>query len=359
MNTIVLRSLLIAVMLLPLCGCGGIGPATVARDRFAYTDAISESWKRQMLLNMVKMRYADAPVFLEVGSIINQYLLETELHGSLSWNAFLPTDSQSVGGRGRYADRPTITYQPLMGEKFTRSLMTPIPPAGVLSLVQAGWRADLVFRILVQSVNGLHNRAGGRMEAQAADPNFYRFTASLLKIQKSLAVGTRIQQTENKKQANLIFIYKKDIAPDTETEIDTVKKLLGIDPDRRQFKVVYGALPINDQEIAMLSRSMLEIFFELGSYIEVPETHVAQQRATPNLAKDADTAACVMPLMRVQSDTKEPDDAYVAVLYRDHWFWLDDQDLKSKRMFSFLMFLFSMAETGEPAQKPVLTIPTG
>ena len=87
--------------------------------------------------------------------------------------------------------------------------MTPIPPAGVLSLVQAGWRADLVFRILVQSVNGLHNRAGGRMEAQAADPDFYRLTASLRKIQKSFAVATRIEETENKKQANLIFIYKK------------------------------------------------------------------------------------------------------------------------------------------------------
>jgi hypothetical protein len=331
----------------------------VARDRFAYTDAISDSWKRQMLLNMVKMRYADAPVFLDVGSIINQYLLETEVHGSLSWNAFLPTDSQNVGGRGRYADRPTITYQPLTGEKFTRSLMTPIPPAGVLSLIQAGWRADLVFRILVQSVNGLHNHAGGRMEEQPADPDFYRLTASLRKIQKSFAVATRIEETEDKKQANLIFIYKKDIAPEIEAELGAVKKLLGLDPDRRQFKVVYGALPLNDQEIAMQSRSMLEIFFELGSYIEVPEPHVAQQRATPNLSKAADTTAGVMPLMRVRSDAEEPDDAYVAVRYRDHWFWLDDQDFKSKRMFSFLMFLFSMAETGAPAQKPVLTIPAG
>lgn len=356
MNT---KTMLIVVMVLPLCGCGGIGPGTVARDRPGYTDAISDSWKRQMLLNMVKMRYADAPVFLDVGSIINQYLLETEVHGSLSWNAFLPTDSQNVGGRGRYADRPTITYQPLMGEKFTKSLMTPIPPAAILSLVQAGWRADFVYRLLVQSVNGLHNRAGGRLQAQPADPNFYRLTDSLRKIQKSLAVAASIEQKENKKQANVIFIRKKAIAPEIEAEIDAVRKLLGLAPDRWEFKVVYGALPANDQEIAMLSRSMLEIFLELGSYIEVPEKHVAQQRATPNLAKAADTAAGVMALMRVQSDTEEPEDAYVTVRYRDHWFWLDDRDLKSKRIFSFLMFLFSMAETGAPADKPVLTIPTG
>jgi hypothetical protein len=39
---------------------------TVARDRFDYITAISDSWKSQMLLNLVKIRYGDAPVFLDV-----------------------------------------------------------------------------------------------------------------------------------------------------------------------------------------------------------------------------------------------------------------------------------------------------
>ena len=73
-----------------LNGCVSIGPETVARDRFGYTEALSDSWKRQMLLNVVMVRYADAPVFLDVTSVINQYLLETEIQGGLSWNAFLP-----------------------------------------------------------------------------------------------------------------------------------------------------------------------------------------------------------------------------------------------------------------------------
>ncbi|MBP1599379.1 MAG: hypothetical protein H6Q05_4756, partial [Acidobacteria bacterium] len=42
--------------LLLLCACTGIGPLTVSRDRFDYTAAISDSWKRQMLFNMVKIR---------------------------------------------------------------------------------------------------------------------------------------------------------------------------------------------------------------------------------------------------------------------------------------------------------------
>jgi hypothetical protein len=33
-----------------LSGCASVGPVTVARDRFDYISAISESWKSQMLL---------------------------------------------------------------------------------------------------------------------------------------------------------------------------------------------------------------------------------------------------------------------------------------------------------------------
>jgi hypothetical protein len=89
-----LRIICTTLAMLYLTGCAtGIGPGTIARDRFRYADAISDSWKRQMLLNMVKIRYADAPIFLDVSSIISQQLVETEIHGSLSWNAFLPGDS--------------------------------------------------------------------------------------------------------------------------------------------------------------------------------------------------------------------------------------------------------------------------
>ena len=67
----------------------------------------------------------------------------------------------------------------------------------------------------------------------------------------------------------------------------------------------------------------------------------------------------MVPLMRVQSTEEVPTDAFVTVKYRGYWFWIDDKDFQSKKVFSFLMFLFSLAETGAPSQAPVLTIPTG
>lgn len=117
------------VLVLP--GCVSVGPQTVGRDRFDYTGALGDSLKEQMLVNTVKLRYGDTPVFLDVASVISQYSLESLVDLRLSWVhpvTSVATNTQSTGGAVRYIDRPTITYAPLSGEKFARNLMKPIPP---------------------------------------------------------------------------------------------------------------------------------------------------------------------------------------------------------------------------------------
>jgi hypothetical protein len=64
------------------------------------------------------------------------------------------------------------------------------------------------------------------------------------------------------------------------------------------------------------------------------------------------------PLMRVHNSEEAPADAYVALRYRDSWFWIDDRDWRSKAVLNALMLMFSLTETGaQQSAAPVVTIP--
>ena len=350
MKNIRFNVIITTLVVILLAGCTGIGPRTVIRDRFDYVNAISNSWKKQMLLNLVKIRYVDAPVFMEVSSIISQYALEGQINLGATWGS---GDSQTVGGSGKYTDRPTITYNPLTGEKFSRSLMTPIPIRGFLFLIQAGYPVDFMFRIGVQTINGVDNRFGGKMMGRSADLRFNRLTEAMRRIQRSGGLGMRVKPI-GEKEAMVMFFrmkYQDEIA----AEINTFRQILGLNPDAKEFRVLFGAFAADDLEIAMLTRSMLQIMIELASYIEVPKNDIKEGRVAAFLDESLSDAH---PLIRIRSDASRPKEAFVAINYRDNWFWIDDTDLDSKRMFSFLMLLFSLTETGGQGAAPIVTVPT-
>jgi hypothetical protein len=349
------------VLLLALVsGCTSIGPGSVARDRFDYTTAVADSWKRQMLLNIVKIRYGDAPIFLDVASIISQYSLEGELNASFGWQFPSGTgvgnaNNQRVGGSSRFYDRPTITYSPLTGEKFARNLMIPVAPATVMSLVEGGYPIDLVFRILVHSVNGIQNSFGGTARLKRADPEFYALLERLRHNQASGAVALRVKKSEDK--GALVMVFRKKVDQETEENAKEVRQLLGLREGSAEFKVVYGSAPTSDEEIALLTRSIIEILTDISSTVEVPAEHVAEQRVTPTAEPEGEGIKGAM--VRIRCSTERPDDSFAAVPYRDRWFWIDDRDYRSKKLFSFLMFVMTLTETGGKEGAPVVTISAG
>ena len=62
-------------------------------------------------------------------------------------------------------------------------------------------------------------------------------------------------------------------------------------------------------------------------------------------------------MIRIRSAKQKSADAFVAVNYRNTWFWIDDGDLRSKLVFLQLMNLFTMADTAPRENQPVITIP--
>ncbi|HAR95502.1 MAG TPA: hypothetical protein DCR97_06005 [Deltaproteobacteria bacterium] len=338
-------------------GCASIGPDSVVRDRSDYTAAISESWKRQMLFNMVKIRYGDAPVFVDVTSVISQY----QVAGQINLGTTIVNDpwstSQTLAATGQYFDRPTVTYTPIMGDKFARSLMTPVPPSAILSLIQSGYPVDLVLRMLVQEINGIRNRFGGEARSQSADQNFYVLLQKMRKIQLAGGVGMRVNKMDKQEAALLIFRGKR--GPEIEALSAEVRKMLGLNSEASDFKVVYGAIPRDDKEIAILTRSFLEVIVDLSADIEVPAAHVEEKRVGPTHTEHAAGGETIKPLIRIQSSSARPENAFILIPYRNTYFWIDDRDLMSKRLFSFLMFVFTLVETGEKGTTPIVTVPTG
>jgi hypothetical protein len=350
---------LVPVILACQCvaGCGTIGPRTMSRDQFNYSASVSDSWKKQMLLNLVKLRYNDAPVFLEVASIISQYSLETSLSAGISWNAFLPTDSESLGTAGRYTDRPTITYSPMRGEQFTRSMMTPIPPASLCALVQAGWPVDRVFQTCVQSINGLDNGTGTMALGRQGDPDFYRLLAALRRIQQAGGVTVRVEKRDDRTVAVMLLDSGADDS--VRADVQLVRTLLGVNPSANEYELVYGRLARTSNEVAILSRSMLQILLEIATGVDVPQADLDEGRVMPVLVQTAAEQAGLLPGIRIHSGSRAPEDAFVSVTYRGYGFWIGDRDPRSKGTLSFLMILFSLTETGEPSRAPLVTIPAG
>lgn len=68
------KRVLFSTTLLLAAECKSIGPGTIAPDRFNYSGALTESWENQMLLNFVKTRDLDLPIYLDVGQIISGYV---------------------------------------------------------------------------------------------------------------------------------------------------------------------------------------------------------------------------------------------------------------------------------------------
>jgi hypothetical protein len=343
---------------LTLTGCQSIGPGTVPRDRSDYSSTIGDSWKRQTLLNIVKLRYVDPPIFVDVGQIVAGYSLQTGITagGTLSTEKAVQGNFLSAGGQAIYTDRPTITYVPLTGNKFIKGLMTPLPPESVFFTIQSGWPADSVLFTTVASINGLKNQESSIAGVNHPDPDFLRVLQLMRQIQLSGAMALRVQVGPQKNQTTLLTVRKTDVPPEIAECGREVRRLLHLDPDAQEFKLVFGSTPANGQEVAVITRSIMQMMATMASQVEVPPEDVAQGRAAPGWDAAGDNTNAVR-LIEIKCCKSEPADAFVAVEYRHHWFWIDDRDLKSKRTFSFMMMLFTLADTGEPQNLPLITIP--
>ena len=196
------------------------------------------------------------------------------------------TASGGATAASTYTDRPTVIYSPLTGVDFLKRLMTPIPPSSVLFMLQSGYSADRIMPIMLDSINGLDNESN-RLR-RPADPKFTHLVELMREGQLAGAIQIRIERPKDgRRESVLIFGPSKD--PQLAARGRELKSLLGIKPDLRELRVNYGGYSGRDDEIDMMTRSMLQIMLEFAAVVQVPESDVVQGKATPGLV-DTQTA---------------------------------------------------------------------
>ena len=55
-----------------------------------------------------------------------------------------------------------------------KGLMTPVAPPSVLFLIQAGYAADFILLMTVESINGFNNRSAAPARMNPGDPEFFQ-----------------------------------------------------------------------------------------------------------------------------------------------------------------------------------------
>jgi hypothetical protein len=355
------RVLILAACLAELFATGclhpRIGPRSLPRDRADYSLSLSDSWKEQTLLNIVKFRYVDPPVFVDVGSIVASYGLSqsASVGGTFQTTG---SNSGSVGGSVGITSNPTITYTPLTGSSYIKGLVTPLPPVLVFAAIQNGSPADAILLSSVLSINGLRNQRVGLDGIRPADPEFHQVRKLLREIQESGAVRLYAKVDPKKGQTDVLALHTDNVPAEVRAEGAELRQLLHLSPTATEFKLVSAPLPSNDTELAVQTRSIEELLANMAVQVEVPPDDIEHHRAVPGVESGRELPTGVVPMIRIHSAKKKPEDSFVSIYYRKTWFWIDDGDLVSKRAFAQLMQLFTMADTGTRADQPVLTIPT-
>ena len=106
---------------------------------------------KEMLLNIVRMRYGETPTFMDLKAITSQ--TEASLNGVSGQTDAL---TGNLLGTFKLRDAPTLTYQPRTGDNLADSMLKAVPPERLLE-VPPGNDTRIFLMAFVDSINDVRN----------------------------------------------------------------------------------------------------------------------------------------------------------------------------------------------------------
>jgi len=328
-------------------GCTKYGPVFLQSERSQYNQAIQKTNDEQLLLNLVRLKYHDTPLFMEVHNIASQFTLQNDIGISTQLQAgakgiFTPDASTFV------EESPTISYSPLHGENFVQGVLTAISLKTIVLLFHSGWNVERIFKVCLQRIDKLKNAPS----ASGPTPKIAPKTGKFFKAAKYL------RQLQS--QGGLDLVYRvSDGEPQLVIHISEALKnsepanqfSRSINATIGQTSYVFGAPSIKDkQSIDIVTRSLLGVMFYLSEAVQVPEQDIVEGRVTVTKTDDGevfDWAEITGELLRIHNSPNPPVDVSLLIFYRNYWFYINDSDLISKSTFSLLAQIYALQSEKE------------
>ena len=350
-----MTKLTLLIICIALTGCMSAGPKLVSGSRTDYNVVLRQADDQQMLLNLVRLRYRDQSMFLEVSALNTQFSISNEVNANTELgqgDSFL-----GLGGKIVAQETPTVSYTPLKGAEFVQRVLSPISLDTLFLLGTAGWSSDRLFRLLVDEMNDVGNARGANGPTPAQAPAYEEFKR-LSFLLRQLSMDDLYTDAIYNNQPVLVF---EPEALD-HAQYQEFTRILGLNPAKLIFPVTVAARGSGNNSINLRFRSLAGVMYFLSQSVQVPEEDVAAGRVT--VTRDAagqpfDWQRVTEGILTIRSSTEPPDNASVAINYRNSWFYIDDSDLDSKSTFSLLGQVYQLQAGDAKSVAPVLTLPVG
>lgn len=403
-----LRVLLLVAALTGASGC--VGPKAIRHTRIRYNEVVRDTNDEQLLLNIVRLRYADSPVFIDLPNITSQF----EVAGRA--NYFGGYGNQYRGpanlGFGELSarDTPTLSYHPREGREIAQALLTPLS-AELFSVVNAGADVEQLLLLAVNDINDIPNARGATLLTPQVPEDNSEFVRGIRilesirsrdgtelgiemdeeplgssdPISKNLVQGRDLvsalhdgyvfrargdgQMTVLKRERELDLRIRPAYV--RSPEMEEVARIFDLIPGQNKYRIKSELSedasrgfpnPLGNDTIYLNMRSVLQIMTFLSKGVCVPSEHVQSGIAPVTFRPDGtpfDWTQITAGNFLVHAQKHRPRNAEVAVKYRGYWFYVAVNDVKSRAALSFLEILFTLQESDGKNVGPLLTLPLG
>lgn len=341
--------------------------------RNSYNESLKMTGMQQMLLNLVRLRYCDLPFFLDVSNVTTQFTFGSFVNPTFPIPGATNANPIELGAGMSWQNQPTIQYTPLGGQQFARQLMQPIGLLTIQQLILSGWDIDRVFKLTIQGMDKHLNAPTASGPVPDHKPNYESFY-QIMELLREIQVNHHLQ-IGIKEGRNLI---REDGSNQEYHPTALQLSFAGKHPDSKQLadmldgtKFQNGRYTLDmrlaydeEGEIGIMPRSLLGCMYYLSLSVHVPENDVMRGKAFSTMTRDGNLFnwnEMMGSLMNIRYSMNYPENSFVAIKYRNYWFYIDDCDSSSKKTFILLVLLYNLQSgNGDEKKQPtLLTIPLG